>query len=304
MNDSEQPPILRVGIIGCGKVGAVLGAAMRDAGHEVVGVTAVSDASRERAEDMLPGVPVLEILEVVRRAEMVFLTIPDDEIASLVNGLARVGAWDEPRIAVHFAGALGLDVLDPVVERGGHALALHPAMSFSGTSKDLERLSGCLFAVTASESTLMLADAVVLDLGGEPVMVPEFDRLRYHAALAHGSNHMVTLVGQAMQVLRDCGFDNPSRVLRPILEATLDNALERGDRALTGPIARGDVHTIEAHLEALSAESSDVYTAYLAMARATAERTIRRHALTPELIQPLLDVLSSPPPDEDLEDFD
>ncbi|AKU19221.1 hypothetical protein VV02_22900 [Luteipulveratus mongoliensis] len=275
-------------------MGATMGAALRAAGHDVVAVSAVSEASRDRAATMLPGVEVCEVPDVVRRAELLLITVPDDEIASVVDGLAQLGSWDEPRIAVHLAGALGLDALQPVVERGGVALALHPAMTFTGTAKDLDRLAGCLFAVTATAETVLLGEALVLDIGGEPVHVAEEDRVRYHAALAHGSNHLVTLVSQSMQVLRDCGFDDPSRVLRLLLEASLDNALERGDRALTGPVARGDVSTVAAHLNALRDETPDVAAAYRAMARATAERAIARKALTPELVEPLLDVLGNP----------
>ena len=298
MSDFEdQPgrPSLRVGVIGCGRVGASIGAALRGAGHQVVAVSAVSEASRERAERMLPGVPVLDVPDVVRLAELVLVTVPDDEIPSVVSGLAQVGVLDDPRIVVHLAGALGLEPLQPVVERGGVALALHPAMTFTGTAKDLERLTGCPFAVTATAETLVLGEALVLDLGGEPVRVAEEDRVRYHAALAHGSNHLVTLIGQSMQVLRECGFEDPARVLRLLTEASLDNALERGDRALTGPVARGDVRTVAAHLEALRDESADVAAAYRAMARASAERAIVRRALAPELVQPLLDVLDDRP---------
>ncbi|WP_342803865.1 Rossmann-like and DUF2520 domain-containing protein [Luteipulveratus flavus] len=284
-------PSLRVGVIGCGRVGATIGAALRAAGHQVVAVSGVSEASRERAATMLPGVPVVDVPDVVRLAELVLVTVPDDEIASVVGGLAALGAWDEPRVAVHLAGALGLEPLQPVVERGGIALAVHPAMTFSGTPKDLERIAGCLFAVTATSDARVLGEALVIDMGGEPVQVAEEDRVRYHAALAHSSNHLVTLVGQSMQVLRECGFEDPARVLRLLTEASLDNALERGDRALTGPVARGDAHTLAAHLSALEGESADVREAYRAMARATAERTIARRALPPERVAPLLRAL-------------
>lgn len=298
MSDTQRQPILRIGVIGCGRVGAVLAAALRSSGHQVVAVSAVSEASRGRAERMLPGVPVVDVPEVVQRAELILVTVPDDQIASVVDGLAQMGAWDEPRVVVHAAGALGIEVLAPVAQRGGIALAVHPAMTFTGTDRDLERLVGTLFAVTADEQTLMLAEALVLDIGGQPVVVPDGDRVRYHAAMTHAANHLITLVSQSMQVLRDCGFDDPDRVLRPILEASLDNALERGDRALTGPVSRGDVGTVRAHLRALRDESPDIPAAYRAMASATAERAIRRRSLSPELVEPLLEALHGPEPED------
>ena len=291
VTDQEMRPSLRVGVVGAGRVGSVLGAALREAGHSVVATSAVSDASLDRAAEMLPGVPVVEVDEVVRRSDLVLVTVPDDQIASVVEGFAAMGLLDQPRMVAHAAGSLGLAPLAPVLERGGLGFALHPAMTFSGEPKDVERLVGTIFAVTATDESLAVAQSIVMDLGGEPVVLPEADRVTYHAALAHASNHAVTLVAQAQQVLRGLGIDDPGRVLRPIMEATVDNALQRGDRALTGPVARGDVGTVAAHLAALRDETVDVPAAYRAMARATAERAIARRTVPAELVGELLDLL-------------
>ena len=81
----------------------------------------------------------------------------------------------------------------------------------------------------------------------------EEHRSLYHAGLAHGANHLVTLVSQAMELLSRAGADDPAAILRPLLEASLDNALTDGDAALTGPIVRGDVNTVRAHLAEIAA---------------------------------------------------
>jgi len=125
---------LGVGIVGAGRVGAVLGNALRAAGHAVVGASGVSQASRERIDTLLPGVPLLEVPQVVERAELVLLTVPDDVLADLVVGLARLGAWQPGQIVVHTAGAMGTDVLAPARAMGVIPLAIHPAMTFTGTS--------------------------------------------------------------------------------------------------------------------------------------------------------------------------
>ena len=297
----EQPtplpgaPSLRVGVIGAGRVGAVLGAALRKAGHDVVAVSGVSEASRERAEALLPGVPVQQPAGVAAAADLVLLTVPDDELAALVHGLDFPGTLG-PRIVVHTSGAQGIGVLAPVVEAGGVPLAIHPAMTFSGTAVDLTRLAGCPFAVTAMPDHRMVADALVLDMGGEPFTVDEADRTQYHAALAHGSNHLVTLVAQAAELLRRIDVDDPGRLLRPLLEAALDNALERGDKALTGPVARGDAGTLTRHLDMLDALAHtgvalDIPPTYRALALATAQRSSARGALTPMQIDAVLTAL-------------
>lgn len=286
----ESPPVLRIGIIGVGRVGAVLGAALRNAGHEVVAASAVSEASLERAESMLPGVPIVPIPQVVANADVILMSIPDDALAPLVAGLGAENAWYGGRLVIHTSGFHGPSALQPVLDAGGDVVAMHPAMTFTGTEADLPRLIGTPFAVTGSSGAQLIGEALVVDIGGDPFSLDEADRPRYHAALAHASNHMVTLVAQSQQVLRSVGIDNPSRILRPLLEASLDNALERGDKALTGPISRGDVDTVRAHLQVLD---RDVLAAYRAMASATLERATLRRALPAEKVAPLTELLMS-----------
>ncbi len=282
-----RPGRLGVGVIGAGKVGAVLGAALRAAEHAVVGVSAVSEASRDRAEALLPGVPVLEIPDIVERSELVLLAVPDDALGPLVEGLAKLGAWQAGQLVAHTSGRHGVGVLAPVRSAGAIPLAIHPAMTFTGMSLDLRRLLDCRFGVTADPAMLPIAQALVVEMGAEPVVIAEGDRVTYHAALAHGSNHLVTLVAQAAEVLGRIGVDEPDQLLGPLLRASLDNALAAGESALTGPVARGDVGTVGAHAEALvelaqetsgpgDGGTADILEAYRAMALATARRAERR----------------------------
>jgi predicted short-subunit dehydrogenase-like oxidoreductase (DUF2520 family) len=286
----QRPGRLGVGVVGAGRVGAVLGSALRAAGHAVVGVSAVSLASRERAEVMLPGVPILEVPDVVERAELVLLAVPDDVLATLVEGLATVGAWQPGQLVVHTSGRFGWRVLQPAVACGAIPLALHPAMTFSGTSLDLVRLVDCCFGVTAPGPVLPIAQALVVEMGAEPVVVAEEARPLYHAALAHGANHLVTLVAQSLELLRSAGIEPADRVLAPLLSAALDNALRAGDGALTGPVARGDAGTVASHLAAIEPEG--IRAAYRALARATAERALESGRLRAEQASALLETLA------------
>ncbi|HET8878146.1 MAG TPA: DUF2520 domain-containing protein [Arthrobacter sp.] len=296
-----KPGRLGVGIIGAGKVGAVLGAALRAAEHAVVGVSAVSDASRERADTLLPGVPVLEIQDIVERAELVLLAVPDDALGPLVQGLAKLGAWQPGQLVAHTSGRFGVGILHPVRAAGAVPLALHPAMTFTGMTLDLTRLLDCSFGVTADPAMLPIAQALVVEMGAEPVAIAEGDRPLYHAALAHGSNHLVTLVAQAAELLREVGVDEPGRMLGPLLRASLENALASGEAALTGPVARGDTGTVAAHAAALreldGGTGGDILEAYLAMARATARRAGSRGLLRPEQVDGIRRALEGTGPD-------
>ena len=277
---SPRPGRLGVGIVSAGRVGAVLGSALRAVDHQVIGVHAVSAASRERAETLLPGVPVLDVEEIVERAELVLLAVPDDALAALVRGLADLGRWQPGQLVVHTSGRYGIGILEPARRLGAIPLALHPAMTFGGFSTDVARLTGCPMAVTAPDAVLPIAQALAVELGGEPFVLPEASRPAYHAALAHGANHLVTLVGQAVRVLAAAGVEDGAATLGPLLAAALDRALTEGaDIALTGPVSRGDAGTVGSHIEALEAlrddggrRLDDVVDTYRVLARATTRR--------------------------------
>lgn len=296
---SRRPGRLGVGVIGAGRVGAVLGAALRAAGHAVVGVTAVSEASRERAELLLPEVPVLAPQEVVERAELVLLAVPDDQLPGLVRGLAETGHWQAGQLVAHTAGRWGVEVLEPARQAGAIGLALHPAMTFTGLSMDLPRLTDCSFGVSAPAAVLPIAQALVLEMGGEPVVIAEADRSIYHASLTHGANHLATITGQCLQLLGELGLERPERVLGPLVRASLENALSSGEAALTGPVARGDAGTVREHRlalaeAALGSSDHDILEAYVALARATADRARTRGVLTARQHDELLEALGRP----------
>jgi len=265
---------LRVGVIGAGRVGAVLAAALRHRGHRIVSVAGESDASRGRAEALLPGVPVAKPTAVARGCDVLLLTVPDDMLANVVTQLSASGAIRAGQYVVHTSGSHGLRVLDPATAVGARPVALHPAMTFTGTTRDLARLADCVFGVTAAPPERAWAEQVVADLGGSVMWVPEELRSLYHAGLAHGANHLVTLVTQAMELLGAAGATDPAAILRPLLQAALDNALTEGDSALTGPIVRGDVNTVRSHLEEIARTAPDTLPSYVALARATLDRVV------------------------------
>ncbi|WP_237320165.1 Rossmann-like and DUF2520 domain-containing protein [Streptomyces sp. JJ36] len=291
----NRPARLTVGVVGAGRVGPALAAALRLAGHRPVAASGVSDTSRRRAEALLPGVPLVEPAEVLARAELVLLTVPDDALPELVSGLAATGAVRPGQLLVHTSGRYGTGVLDPAVRAGALPLALHPVMTFTGTSVDVQRLAGCAFGVTAPEELRLAAEALVIEMGGEPERVAEEARPLYHAALALGANHLVTLVAQSMELLRASGVSAPDRMLGPLLGAALDNALRSGDAALTGPVARGDAGTVAAHVAELRAHAPQAVAGYLAMARTTADRALAHGLLRAGQAEHLLDVLGDPP---------
>jgi predicted short-subunit dehydrogenase-like oxidoreductase (DUF2520 family) len=282
-----------IAIIGTGRVGAVLGAALAAAGHRVIAASGLSAASLARVERLLPGTPIRPADEVPAGAELLLLAVPDDALGPLVRGLVEAGSIRPGQVVAHTSGAHGVDVLAPIAAVGAHPMALHPAMTFTGTARDLARLAaGVSFGVTAPAGLRPLATRLVADLGGSVEWVEEAARPLYHAALAHGANHLVTLVNEAMDRLRDAGVVHPERVLAPLLTAALENTLGQGDAALTGPVVRGDAGTVAKHLAALREVAPDSVPAYLALARRSADRAIASGRLRPIDAEALLGVLA------------
>jgi len=276
-----------VGVVGAGRVGAVLAAKFRAAGHPIVGVSGRSAATRLRVQTLLPGVFTVGTIELAQRADILVLAVPDDALAEVAASLAIHGRPGQ--VVLHTSGRHGLDVLSGFRRAGARVIAFHPAMTFTGTEVDLDRT--CAFGLSADAADRPLAEALVAELGGTPEWIEDADRVAYHAALSHGANHLNTLVAQAMDVLREAGVADPSALLRPLLTAALDNALDYGDAALTGPVARGDVATVRAHTEELT-DTPDVLDTYVALARATAARAAASGRIDPATAAALRQVLS------------
>jgi predicted short-subunit dehydrogenase-like oxidoreductase (DUF2520 family) len=289
---TEKPPRLDVGVVGTGRAGSVLGAALMRAGHNIRACTAVSDISKLRAESLLPGVPVTSIEEAVKDRDLILLTVPDDYLSQVVNGLAATNAVSPGTFVMHASGRYGIEILRPLTDQGCLPLALHPVMTFTGTSIDLNRLSACPFGITTVQTLRPVAETLVVEIGGEPIWVPEENRGLYHAALTFGANNLMTLVTQTTELLEAAGITNPENLVAPLLGASLDNALRNGDASITGPVARGDAGTVREHLRVLANFDPAVTQAYRAMARLTAIRALASGALQPQLAEELLIVLA------------
>lgn len=224
---------LGVGVIGAGRVGPVLAAALAGADHALIGITGGSDP--DRVEAVLPGVPVLTAEEVVRRSELVIVAVPHDELPGLVAGLAELGAWQTGQLVLHTDPAYGVDVLAPAAARGAIPLAVHPAMAFTGTSIDLRQLRASYAAVTAPAMVLPIAQALAVELGCEPVVVAEADRPAYAEAIGTATEFSAAIVAQAAGLLVQAGVEEPGRFLSALVHSTVERALGTVPRE-SGPI--------------------------------------------------------------------
>jgi len=258
----------RAAVVGPGRLGTLVAHALTAAGTPVVRVAGGSDASRSRLRAGLAGVRDVPLEEVAEGVGLVVIATPDAAIAEVVDRLVRADALDESHGVVHLAGVHGTAPLRRAGLAGARIAAIHPATTVPSGATDPTLLHGVAWAVTAVPGDRAWAHELVRDLGGDPFDVPEDARTRYHAALALASNAVGAAVVAARRVMIAAGVDAPDRLVAPIAHASVDATAAGGAAALTGPVVRGDVATVAAHLAALDADLPEVADAYRALSRA------------------------------------
>ena len=228
MRDQKSHSRLRVGVVGGGPVGVVLGQALAGAGHLLVGIHATSEANLERIDALLPSVPVQTIEEVLQAADLVLLAIPEAEIVASVAGWAQLGLFKPGQLLVHTAPGLGYSEVAAAAGPTIIPLALHPAMRFTGTSLDAARLREAYFAVTAPAIALPIGEALVLEMGGEPVVVAEADRASYAEAIGVAQSFSALVVNQAIGLLNDINLLPARELLGTLVRSSVEHALADG----------------------------------------------------------------------------
>lgn len=272
------------------------------------GVNVHSERSAVAASKRILTIPQLP-LDQVAQAALVILAVPDPQLPTVIEEVAQ--HTQDGQMVAHTSGAFGCDILQPITDTGALPLALHPAMAFTGSPVDTERLTGCAWGITAdSDQGLAVAELLVTTVAGVPIAIAEDKRPAYHAAMAHAGNHTVTLINDALRIM-DYVLDGTSAagtagatgahtpgaqvphnpdsamLLRRLALAAVDNALESRMDQLTGPVARDDAPAVLRHIAALeelsdgSAGSASFTAAYTTMAERTAQM---RHAIEVERV--------------------
>lgn len=200
--------------------------------------------------------PALERALLAARDARVHLAVPDAIVSPLARRIAGIALPGRPAF-VHLSGALGLEALGPLAARGFSVGSLHPLQSFP-SERPPAAFQGTLFAVDASDEELLgsLA-ALARRLGGTPRRVTDPDRARYHAAATLIANGLLALADRACLVLADLGWSREEALdaILPLLAGTVDNLRQaRLPSALSGPLRRGDVDTVQRHLAALAGD--------------------------------------------------
>lgn len=299
----------RVAVVGVGAAGTAMARAFAARGAHVVALAGRSPDRMGNARALAPVlsgvVRVTSAQEAAEMSDFVLLAVPDDVIAAMAHALP----WRSGQTVAHLSGSQGTEVLTPVREHGASAASLHPLMTFSRpdltepVSALLERLAGATWTIETEDATTRnRLEAVVAALGGRPLALPSEARIPYHIAAVFAANYVVGLLGGSATLWETfgAGADEALRALLPLLRAAVDRLAVNGlPQALSGPLARGDINTVRAHLAWLDAHAHDspdlarVRAAYLALADLSLPLAEAKGTLAPDRVAELATLLSS-----------
>jgi predicted short-subunit dehydrogenase-like oxidoreductase (DUF2520 family) len=231
------PGRLEVGLVGTAPELAIMGLALAGAGHFPWTITEPAPADRERVVSLLRGVSIRPAAEVVAATQLVIIGAGEGEtVAEIVESL--VDSWRPGQIVLHTSAEFGIGVLEPATNKGVIPLAIHPVLTFTGTSLDLHRMKDAHFAVTAPAVALPIAQALVVEMGGEPFVVAEDDRAAYADAVASVGSFSRAIVDQATFRLQEIGVEHPGAVLRALAHSAVEEALRASSDGAIDPIGR------------------------------------------------------------------
>jgi predicted short-subunit dehydrogenase-like oxidoreductase (DUF2520 family) len=286
-----------IAIIGLGRTGTAIGYLLHQAGYPIVATASRSRASLLNRVGYTGGIAFTSDAnaEAASLATCIFITTPDDTIASVCLDIAKKGGISPGDKVIHMSGAGGLDLLEPARMTGAMVASIHPLQSFADIEGAIRNIPSSTFGITADEDLREWSANLVRELGGIPVDVPEAIKPLYHTAACMASNYLTTLIHAVEEIYLSLGLsrDEALRAFWPLVNGTLKNIETKGSiQALTGPISRGDAGTIEQHIRVLSETLPDYLPAYCAMGLLTVELAIKRNTLSPERADIIKNILS------------
>ena len=294
---TDVPPLEPVAVVGAGAVGTALALRCAEAGLNVATVTSRTNRSATRLARTV-GASTVPLTNV--DAPVVLLAVPDDAVATVARTLADAHVDWRGRAVAHTSGVLPAAVLAPLAQRGALALSLHPPRALPPGS-NARALDGAMVVLEGSDDACAWGDAFARRLGLATLRLDADAKVRYHLALSVASNFTVTLTALAAEILGSAGVPLPDALalVRPLVHSTAENlAHALPERALTGPIVRGDTTTLARHLEALEAHLPHLVPVYAALATETARVAVRGGRLAPRAAEAMLDRLGDALHDE------
>jgi len=264
---------MRVGFIGAGTMGTAVGILLKDKGYMISGYCSRTFSSAEKAAEAVGGTAFFQAADLVRHSDIIFISTPDDAVGETARSISSTGALRHGHILAHFSGSLNAEILRPQ-QPGVFVVSIHPLQSCASVEQAVANLPGSIFSLEGNDRAVKTAEQIVEALGGEHFVLQGEDKALYHAAACTASNYLVTLFHLAVEMLGCSGVPEKmrARCLLPLVKGTVSNLAEMPpSKALTGPIARGDVGTVRDHLRVMEKEMPHLVDFYKCMGALTLE---------------------------------
>ncbi len=283
--------MLKLGFIGAGTVGTALSVRLSSKGYQVIAVSSRSQASARKLAQAVSGCHAFNNnQDVADTAELIFITTPDDTIASVASEIH----WHTGQSVIHCSGADSTDILEPAKKLDAQVGAFHPLQTFAGVKQAIENIPGSTFAVEAEEPLLSTLKDIATTLDGHWIELKANDKVAYHAAAVIACNYLVTLIKLATDLWQSFNIpqSQATQALLPLIRGTIHNIDTVGiPQCLTGPIARGDTGTIKKHLDALQEIAPALVSTYRELGRQTIPVALAKGRINQHQAEELQDIL-------------
>ncbi len=269
---------MKIGFIGAGKVGTAFGVYLKFKGFDISGYYSRSAASSIKAAGLTGSTHFTDLAMLSGESDIIFITTADGEIKAVCDLLALKGVLRKGQIIAHMSGALSSEVLKSARDNDCWVYSLHPIQSIVDLENALKSLPTTYFTIEGDVENDSQLEELVAKAGNRCFRIAPQDKVLYHAAACVFSNYLVALVDEGLQYLRSIGINEHEgfSAMLPLVMGTLANIEQLGtDSALTGPISRGDISTIAAHLENIQLHLPQSLELYQAMARKTLQVAMR-----------------------------
>jgi predicted short-subunit dehydrogenase-like oxidoreductase (DUF2520 family) len=286
----------KVAVVGAGVVGTALASLLKEKGYTLVGLASRREESLQKAASIVGGEvrTTTTLQEITAEADLIFLTTSDSAIQEVCERIASRGGFHPGQIVVHTSGSLPSTILTAAKEQGALIASLHPLQSFADVKEAVKIISSSIFNLEGDPEAISILTELVKTLGGKPLPIETRQKPLYHASAVVACNFLVTLVYLSYQLFEAIGIPphDAAQALLPLVKGTVSNIEHLGPvKALTGPIARGDVGVIRGHLEALKTVDPRVTDIYRAISRLTVEVGIKKGTLSIERAEEILQIV-------------
>ena len=251
---------MKIGIIGAGRVGCSIGKYLRTKDIELAGYYDVDSAAAKEAAEFTRTENFDSLKQLADQSQIIFITTPDSFIIPVWEQLKELSLRNQ--IICHCSGALSSDSFSGRESMSVSCCSIHPMLPFSNRFSSYEQLNKAFFTVEGQDAAVEAISGLFCSIGNEVCRIDGAKKAKYHAAASILSNQVIAVLATGYELLEECGFsEKEARTFSAALvRDNVEHVIADGCvSALTGPIERGDVGTVQKHLQELNDTQKEMY---------------------------------------------